>query len=149
MKSVDILKFLDGTIEEVSHLFAHCINLITSKMIIHDGYNVIDGVEIIKDEDNEKIDSETYDKFEKTENYLFKAFANLLMAKEILGKELTLPELMIKNQYQQELVESMEMYREFKNAEEILRMKEAWQNIDNGYAEHIRLHFPEINLNQL
>lgn len=120
MKSVDILKFLDGTIEEVSHLFAHCINLITSKMIIHDGYNVIDGVEIIKDEDNEKIDSETYDKFEKTENYLFKAFANLLMAKEILGKELTLPELMIKNQYQQELVESMEMYREFKNAEEIL-----------------------------
>ena len=38
---------------------------------------------------------------------------------------------------------------QFENAEEILRMKEAWQNIDNGYAEHIRLHFPEINLNQL
>ncbi|MBR2578647.1 MAG: aminoglycoside phosphotransferase family protein, partial [Clostridia bacterium] len=32
---------------------------------------------------------------------------------------------------------------QFENAEEILRMKEAWQNIDNGYAEHIRLHFPE------
>lgn len=38
---------------------------------------------------------------------------------------------------------------QFEDAEEISRMKEAWQNIDNGYAEHIRLHFPEINLNQL
>ena len=37
----------------------------------------------------------------------------------------------------------------FDNAEEISRMKTAWHNIDNGYAEHIRSHFPEINLNQL
>lgn len=37
----------------------------------------------------------------------------------------------------------------FDNAEEISRMKEAWKHIDNGYAEHIRTHFPEINLNQL
>lgn len=32
---------------------------------------------------------------------------------------------------------------------EIERMKTAWQHIDNGYAEHIRTNFPEINLNQL
>ena len=32
---------------------------------------------------------------------------------------------------------------------EINRMKTAWHHIDNGYAEHIRTHFPEINLNQL
>lgn len=32
---------------------------------------------------------------------------------------------------------------------EITRMRQAWQNIDAGYAEHIRTHFPEINLNQL
>ena len=38
---------------------------------------------------------------------------------------------------------------QFKNEKEIDRMKIAWQNIDNGYAEHIRTHFPEINLNQL
>jgi len=38
---------------------------------------------------------------------------------------------------------------QFNNQSEILKMKEAWQNIDNGYAEHIRSHFPEINLNQL
>ena len=37
----------------------------------------------------------------------------------------------------------------FDNVEEISRMREAWKNIDNGYAEHIRTHFPEINLNQL
>lgn len=37
----------------------------------------------------------------------------------------------------------------FGEQEEIERMKEAWHNIDNGYAEHIRSHFPEINLNQL
>ena len=32
---------------------------------------------------------------------------------------------------------------------EVARMKDAWKHIDNGYAEHIRSHFPEINLNQL
>lgn len=39
--------------------------------------------------------------------------------------------------------------REFDNHSEITRMKKAWQNIDAGYAEHIRTNFPEINLNQL
>ena len=39
--------------------------------------------------------------------------------------------------------------QKFDNSEEINRMKIAWKNIDNGYAEHIRAHFPEINLNQL
>jgi aminoglycoside phosphotransferase (APT) family kinase protein len=37
----------------------------------------------------------------------------------------------------------------FTNLPEIVRMRTAWQHIDAGYAEHIRLHFPEINLNQL
>lgn len=37
----------------------------------------------------------------------------------------------------------------FDDAEEISKMKKAWQDIDNGYAEHIRKCFPEINLNQL
>ena len=37
----------------------------------------------------------------------------------------------------------------FDNMSEINRMKTAWQHIDNGYAEHIREKFPEINLNQL
>lgn len=37
----------------------------------------------------------------------------------------------------------------FDDKDEIVRMKEAWHNIDNGYAEHIRKCFPEINLNQL
>ena len=37
----------------------------------------------------------------------------------------------------------------FDDTEEIERMREAWQHIDNGYAEHIRAKFPEINLNQL
>ena len=37
----------------------------------------------------------------------------------------------------------------FNNPTEITRMKKAWQHIDTGYAEHIRTHFPEINLNQL
>ena len=37
----------------------------------------------------------------------------------------------------------------FDNTEEITRMRDAWKHIDNGYAEHIRAKFPEINLNQL
>ena len=38
---------------------------------------------------------------------------------------------------------------EFTNKEEIDRMRTAWKHIDAGYADHIRTHFPEINLNQL
>ena len=37
----------------------------------------------------------------------------------------------------------------FDDLDEIERMSIAWKNIDNGYAEHIRTNFPEINLNQL
>lgn len=37
----------------------------------------------------------------------------------------------------------------FDNADEIARMRDAWKHIDNGYADHIRAKFPEINLNQL
>ncbi|MCR5700348.1 MAG: aminoglycoside phosphotransferase family protein [Candidatus Saccharibacteria bacterium] len=38
---------------------------------------------------------------------------------------------------------------QFEDTIEIARMKEAWQHIDAGYANHIRANFPEINLNQL
>ncbi|MBO7717983.1 phosphotransferase [Candidatus Saccharibacteria bacterium] len=38
---------------------------------------------------------------------------------------------------------------QFNDIDEINRMKTAWHHIDNGYAEHIRTNFPEINLNQL
>ncbi len=38
---------------------------------------------------------------------------------------------------------------QFADNSQVSRMKDAWKNIDNGYAEHIRTHFPEINLNQL
>ena len=37
----------------------------------------------------------------------------------------------------------------FDDDDEIARMRDAWKHIDNGYAEHIRAKFPEINLNQL
>lgn len=38
---------------------------------------------------------------------------------------------------------------QFDDAGEIRRMRTAWKHIDAGYANHIRNHFPEINLNQL
>ena len=38
---------------------------------------------------------------------------------------------------------------QFADTAEVSRMKKAWQNIDAGYANHIRTNFPEINLNQL
>ena len=42
-----------------------------------------------------------------------------------------------------------EFLKYFDNQSEIQRMRKAWKNIDNGYAEHIRANFPEIKLNQL
>ena len=41
------------------------------------------------------------------------------------------------------------LLNQFDNPTEISHMKDVWQHIDNGYAEHIRTNFPEINLNQL
>lgn len=41
------------------------------------------------------------------------------------------------------------LLEQFNDEAQIKRMRTAWQHIDNGYAEHIRSHFPEINLNQL
>lgn len=38
---------------------------------------------------------------------------------------------------------------QFSDNSEVERMKDAWKNIDAGYADHIRTHFPEITLNQL
>ena len=35
------------------------------------------------------------------------------------------------------------------SSRQVSRMKTDWQHIDAGYANHIRTHFPEINLNQL
>lgn len=48
-----------------------------------------------------------------------------------------------------EFEESLLSCFEDQDTKEIDRMKQAWKNIDNGYAEHIRSNFPEINLNQL
>ena len=42
-----------------------------------------------------------------------------------------------------------EFLKYFDDKDEIQRMRKAWKNIDNGYAQHIRTNFPEINLNQL
>ncbi len=42
-----------------------------------------------------------------------------------------------------------EFLAQFSDNSEVARMKDAWKNIDNGYAEHIRTNFPEITLNQL
>ena len=38
---------------------------------------------------------------------------------------------------------------QFADTSDIDRMKEAWKNIDAGYADHIRTNFPEINLPEL
>lgn len=38
---------------------------------------------------------------------------------------------------------------QFKDTDEIDRMKTAWKNIDAGYADHIRTNYPEIDLPEL
>ena len=51
---------------------------------------------------------------------MFNAFGNIIKAKEELGEQLDVPEMMIKMQYETEMAEAMEMYRDYKNAEDIL-----------------------------
>ena len=121
MKSEDIIKLVSESIAEMSPLFANCINELTQKMIIADGDNVDEnGIILIEDKDHEEITDETYEKFVRVENLLFNAFGNLIKAKEELGETLDFHELMLKLQYESEIAEAMEMYRDYKNAEDIL-----------------------------
>ena len=121
MKSEDIKKLVSNTISECSQMLANCINELTQKIIIADGDNVDEnGIIVIKDEDHEEITDETYEKFSRIENLLFNAFGNIVKAKEELGEQLEVPELMIKMQFEAEMAEAMEMYRDYRNAEDIL-----------------------------
>lgn len=121
MKVEDIINLVSETISEVSPMLANSINELTQKMMIANGDNVDEnGIIVIEDNDNEEIDDETYEKLSKTENLLFNAFGNIIKAKEAIGQELEIPEFLIKMQYETEIAEAMEMYREYKNAEDIL-----------------------------
>lgn len=121
MKVEDIKKLVSNTISECSQMLANCINELTQKIIIADGDNVDEnGIIVIEDEDHEEITDETYEKFSRIENLLFNAFGNIVKAKEELGEQLEVPELMIKMQFETEMAEAMEMYRDYKNAEDIL-----------------------------
>lgn len=121
MKLEDIKKLVSDAIATISPMLANCINELTQKMIIADGDNVDEnGIIIIKDEDHEEITDETYEKLARTENLLFNAFGNIIKAKGELGEQLDVPEMMIKMQYETEMAEAMEMYRDYKNAEDIL-----------------------------
>lgn len=38
------------------------------------------------------------------------------------------------------------LLEQFDNNQEIIKMQQAWEDIDKGYANHIKTHFPEITL---
>lgn len=120
MKTEDIFEKVIDTVSEIEVPISHCINILTQKMMIANGDNIIDGVEIIKDEDNEEIDDEMYEKLQSVENRLFYAFGYLVKAKQALGVELDIPEQILVTQFESEMAESLEMYRDFRNTEEIL-----------------------------
>ena len=125
MKIEDILNLLEKNVILISPLFARMINILTEKMIIATGDNIItdengNTIKIVEDTDNEEVSDETYEKLSRTENFLFNAFANLIKAKETIGLELDFAEIALKNQYDFEMQETFEIYREFKNTEEIL-----------------------------
>lgn len=120
MKTEDIFETVIDTISNIEVPISHCINILTQKMMIANGDNIIDGVEIIKDEDNEEIDDEMYEKLQSVENRLFYAFGYLVKAKQALGVELDIPEQILVTQFESEMAESLEMYRDFRNTEEIL-----------------------------
>lgn len=126
MKTEDIFDLIEKNIQTLSPVFANMIQHLTEKMMIADGNNIIKDdngnvLHMITDEDKEDIDDETYDKLSHVENFLFNAFANIIKAKEAMEIELELPEMILKTQYDAEMNEAMEMYREFRNTEEILK----------------------------
>lgn len=121
MKTEDLFKLVLEGIGNMTNILAMLMNELTEKLIIADGDNIgPDGQILIEDVDGEEIDNETYDKLCSVESHIFNAFGNIVKAKEAIGEELDIAELMLKTQYETEMAEAMEMYREFKNTEEIL-----------------------------
>lgn len=120
MKTEELFKLVSDTINTMSIGFASIVSELTQKMMLADGENVLPDGTVLVEDDGEEIDDETYDKLSKIETSMFNSFGNLLKAKEALGEELDFGETMLKMQYESEMAEAMEMYREFKNTEEIL-----------------------------
>lgn len=121
MKVLEILNKSLETINNVSPLLADCINELTNKIIIAKGENIDEnGNVIIQDTDNEDINEEMLSKMSNVETCFFNALANLIKAKEFLGTKLEFHEVMFKTQYEYEMSEAMEIYRECRNMEEIL-----------------------------
>ena len=129
MKINDIYKMVSETIETMTPVFAECINILTEKILISNGENIDEnGIVIIEDFDHEEITDEDFEKITKIENFLFNSFGNLIKAKESLGEELNVTDAMIKLQYETEMAEALEMYREYKNTEDILNEENNTKN---------------------
>ena len=136
MKVEEIFELIEKNYELMSPILANMINKITEKLIACGNSELVDdnGNKIIITNDNdEEIDEENYEILSRTENFLFNAFANLIKAKEIIGLDLDFAETALKNQYDFEMEETFEMYREFKNTEEILNDGE--DDTDNEQEE--------------
>ena len=121
MKITEILNKTLNTINEVTPLLADCINVLSEKILIANGENVDnEGNVLYEDTDHEEVSDENLEKMSTVENQVFNALGNLIRAKEALGAKLEFHEVMLKTQYEYEMGEAMEMYREYKNMEEIL-----------------------------
>lgn len=121
MKITEILNKTLNTINEVTPLLADCINVLSEKILIANGENVDnEGNVLYEDTDHEEVSDENLEKMSTVENQVFNALGNLIRAKEALGAKLEIHEVMLKAQYEYEMGEAMEMYREYRNMEEIL-----------------------------
>ncbi len=113
MKINEIKEYLKNTINELIPLIAECDQLLSEKLVAIDE-NLNDTV------DNETVEDDVYNNLCNIEHMLFYALGNMVSAKAELGENLELPELATKQQYESEMIDVMEMYREYKNTEEIL-----------------------------
>lgn len=113
MKINEIKEYLKNTINELIPLIAECDQLLSEKLVAIDE-NLNDTV------DNETVEDDVYNNLCNIEHMLFYALGNMVSAKAELGENLEFPELATKQQYESEMIDVMEMYREYKNTEEIL-----------------------------
>ena len=113
MKINEIKEYLNNTINELIPLIAECDQLLSEKLVAID--------EDLKDNvDNETFEENEYNALCNVEHMLFYALGNIISAKAELGENLELHELATKQQYESEMIDVMEMYRDYKNTEEIL-----------------------------
>lgn len=123
-------------IDSITPVLAEIINLLFDNFLEEDDYDEVDFDDktvLVTDEDDvvDIVDGKEIN-YTMTESFIFSALGNLVSAKDALGVDLEPHEIIAMQQFQAEQEDSMELWREIRNNEEILKEGEEDETDESG-----------------